>query len=216
MPYTPTTWVNGSGGGTPLSAANLNNIEDGIVDVETLATDLWGDPATTLPGSPTNRQRAILVDSTTAPTYAWLFQLVSSISDANEWLCIGGNPALVEVLTSQTTTSTSYAALATAGPSFAIPVAGIYNIGIGAFITNNTNGTSAHMSYDIGGTGAVDADALTGSAVGGGGGYPNGNFSRQTRKTLTAVTLTSKYKVSGGTGTFASRWMEVMPLRVTS
>lgn len=27
MAYTRTTWVNGSGGGTPISAANLNNIE---------------------------------------------------------------------------------------------------------------------------------------------------------------------------------------------
>lgn len=30
MPYTPTTWANGSGGGTPLSAANLNHAEAGI------------------------------------------------------------------------------------------------------------------------------------------------------------------------------------------
>lgn len=31
MPYTPTTWVNGSGGGTKVNATNLNNMEDGIV-----------------------------------------------------------------------------------------------------------------------------------------------------------------------------------------
>lgn len=30
MSYTPQTWVNGSGGGTPLSAARLNNAEAGI------------------------------------------------------------------------------------------------------------------------------------------------------------------------------------------
>lgn len=31
MPYTPnSTWVDGSGGGTPISAARLNNLEDGV------------------------------------------------------------------------------------------------------------------------------------------------------------------------------------------
>jgi len=30
--YTPTTWADGSGGGTPIDATKLNNIESGIVD----------------------------------------------------------------------------------------------------------------------------------------------------------------------------------------
>ena len=30
--YTPTTWADGSEGGTPIDAAKLNNIESGIVD----------------------------------------------------------------------------------------------------------------------------------------------------------------------------------------
>lgn len=31
MTYTPQTWTDGSGGGTPLSAARLTHIEDGMV-----------------------------------------------------------------------------------------------------------------------------------------------------------------------------------------
>ena len=30
--YTPTTWADGSGGGTPIDSTKLNNIEQGIVD----------------------------------------------------------------------------------------------------------------------------------------------------------------------------------------
>ena len=33
MPYTPnSTWVDGSGGGTPISAARLNNVESGVCE----------------------------------------------------------------------------------------------------------------------------------------------------------------------------------------
>lgn len=42
MPYTPnTTWVDGSGGGTPLSAARLNNMEAGIWPVVQTYTPSW-------------------------------------------------------------------------------------------------------------------------------------------------------------------------------
>lgn len=34
MAYTPQTWANGEGGGTPLSAERLNYIEQGIANVE--------------------------------------------------------------------------------------------------------------------------------------------------------------------------------------
>lgn len=40
MPYTPNTWVDGSGGGTPITAARLNNMEAGIEDADTRLTAL--------------------------------------------------------------------------------------------------------------------------------------------------------------------------------
>ena len=166
---------------------------------------------TTLPSSPVDGQEAILVDSLIAPTYQWRFKYIATITDANKWVFIGGDPALAEVLTAQTTTSTTYAALTTPGPLFAIPRAGIYTVETGF-----TGGMSAgvpqmYMSFDIGATPAADTD-WTGT-VAGTAGHRN-SVARARQKTLTAVTLTAKYKVVSGTGSFEMRWMRVTPKRV--
>lgn len=84
-----------------------------------------GGPVTSLPGSPTDGQQAILTDSLTAPTYHWLFQYESSISDANKWVFIGGSPATSQNNTSNTTTSTIYVD-PTNNVSVTVPRAGIY------------------------------------------------------------------------------------------
>ena len=47
-------------------------------------------PSTTLPGSPADGQRALLVDSLTAPTFCWELQYESGVTDANKWLFVGG------------------------------------------------------------------------------------------------------------------------------
>jgi len=41
MSYTKTTWVDGPGGGTPINAVTLNNIEDGIESVEMKSVGGW-------------------------------------------------------------------------------------------------------------------------------------------------------------------------------
>lgn len=93
-------------------------------------------------------------------------------------------------------------------------MAGDYDIEIGVRPYVNAVTTTALMSYDIGGTGAVDADAITyyaGNTADPG----NNSGARLRRKTgLTAVTLTSKYKTGAGTATFSNRWMRVAPVRV--
>ncbi len=43
MPYTPQTWIDGPGGGTPISAARLNYMEDGI-EAALEPTDYLGKP----------------------------------------------------------------------------------------------------------------------------------------------------------------------------
>lgn len=40
MSYTPQTWADGSGGGTPLSAARLSHMEAGIEDADTRLSSL--------------------------------------------------------------------------------------------------------------------------------------------------------------------------------
>lgn len=57
MPYTPNpTWADGSGGGTPITAAKLNNIEAGIEDADTRLTAMgvYAAYTPTLTGSTSN------------------------------------------------------------------------------------------------------------------------------------------------------------------
>lgn len=166
---------------------------------------------TTLPASPTDGDTYILVDSTSNPTYQWMFLYHSGSANTDKWEFIGGVPANVEVTTQENTSSTTYAALATAGPLFAIPRAGVYDVYLEAGMVAITAAQTTWMSYDIGGTAAVDADAAAGAS-----GAADPTFAARTRrKTLTAVTLTAKYRVSGNTGSFQRRVMRVCPVRVS-
>jgi len=91
---------------------------------------------TTLPGSPVDGQQTIFVDSTSAPTYAWYLRYNSTLA---KWEYVGGRPKVSIVITDETTTSTTYANLATDGPTFTIPLAGDYVFQFGAHVYNSTN-----------------------------------------------------------------------------
>lgn len=168
---------------------------------------------TALPGSPVDGDEFTLVDSTTAPTWSWQLRYVAAKA-SNKWIFVGGSPGYAEVTTNETTTSTTYVALATAGPNFAIPVAGDYLVTQG-FLNQGYGAARAStwMSYDIGGTGAVDADATRALGVD----SPNDSehsVTRTRKKSLTAVTLTSKYRCSAGTQGFQDRWIRVQPVAI--
>jgi hypothetical protein len=166
---------------------------------------------TTLPGSPYEGQIiSYLADATNH--VRWLLQYDSA---TGKWEFNGGAPLYEEVAASASTASLTYAALAgSAGPAIALPLAGDYMVSQGAQIYDATATAQVFMSYDIGGTGAVDADAVR--HIEGSGGNTNLEaLSRMRRKAaLTAVTLTSKYRVTAGTGSFENRWMSVLPIRV--
>jgi len=145
-------------------------------------------------------------------------ELVISWAADKPWEFIGGGHFLAQVDTPETTTSTSYAALATAGPSLVIARAGDYDVTTAAMVSNNTNGGRSRMSYDIGGTGAVDADAIW-TAQSGGVSGGEGSVSRLRRKTAiaAATTLTAKYKTGvAGTLTASNRVLSVVPVRPSS
>jgi len=85
-------------------------------------------------------------------------------------------------------------------------------------VSNNTNGGRSRMSYDIGGTGAVDSDAIW-TAQSGGVSGGEGSVSRLRRKTAiaAATTLTAKYKTGvAGTLTASNRVLSVVPVRPSS
>jgi len=172
---------------------------------------------TTLPGSPVDGQEVYLqVDATNGIN--WHLRYRAGSASAYKWEFVGGPPILSSVTAMETSTGiTTYGALTTAGPSVALPRAGDYIVDIGCAYGSDATGTFAYMSYDIGATGAVDADSITT-----GGMWVSGlnvvlSASRSALKTgLTAVTLTSKYKRStGGTVTIGARWMRVQPVRLS-
>lgn len=203
FPYSKQTWADLVGGGTPVSAARLNVLEAGV--------ELAGvkGVASTPPASPVDGMIWRLPASSGLGVY-WFFMYDSSQA-TNKWVFMGGAPWLAEVTAAESTSSTTYAALATAGPAIAIPRAGDYIVEIGGYMRCGTTGGSALMSYDIGGTGAVDADFVEADSATAGNGD---NIARARVKALTAVTLTAKYKASTGTALFRDRWMRVTPVRI--
>lgn len=202
------TWADDAIGGTEIDAAALNQLEAGVklAGVQGLAA--------TPPASPVDGMLWRYPADASAGVY-WWFQYLASATD---WLFAGGPALFAEVVTSQTTASASYTDLATVGPAIAIPFAGDYDVEIGARMSNANDTAGTFMSYAIGGTGAVDADAIvnySGASVSSGV-TVRVNEARLRRKTgLTAVTLTAKYKADAGTGHFLDRWMKVTPVRLT-
>lgn len=170
---------------------------------------------TSLPVSPFDGQEVILTDSLTAGTYFWRLRYTAGITDAYKWVFIGGALGFSEVPTAEAPGSSgAYVALATAGPLFALPRPGIYDVAIGAYQSPTNNATLPHMSYDIGATGAVDADALR-PDVAGTGSISGPQGSKERRKTfVSAVTLTAKYKQAAAATTFKDRWMRITPVRI--
>lgn len=200
--------------GTGVTITVADDPTDNEIDVTIASTASGPGYGTSLPGSPADGDEYILVDSTTAPTYQWRFRYNASASGAYKWEFVGGTPGYHEVDADETTASGTYAALATAGPLFAIPRAGVYVVEIGAtaYVTAGAP-VAVYMSYDIGVTGAVDADRLIWTIAGNS--YQITGM-RANQQTLTAVTLTAKYRTdSAVTGHWVYRWMRVTPIRVS-
>lgn len=181
----------------------------------------WGY-GTSLPSPPAGVDKVefSLVDSTSAPTYVWAFRYNAASGSTYKWEFAGGSPAVSEVLTNESTSSTAYAALTTAGPTITVPRAGDYDVTIGFRARRPSgNGDVCIMSYDIGATAASDNDAvkITNGAFQTSAFDIFGEAERTRRKTAiaAATALTAKYKSSGGNAAgFESRIMFVRPFRV--
>lgn len=174
--------------------------------------------ATALPTGVVDGQFTILQTAAMAaltPPVQWLMRYTAGVG----WFPQSATPLFQEIkpYTSLTapdegTSSATYAALATAGPAVAIPAAGWYDVEIGYGAYHNTAGIALAMSYDIGGTGAVDADCcMTQYAL------ANNDVMRGVRvarkQFAAAVTLTAKYRTASGSATFRGpRYMCVTPV----
>lgn len=129
------------------------------------------------------------------------------------WKVMGAPPPLwSEITTTEGTASTSYTNLATVGPSITVPLKGDYDVDIGHRLFSGPAGADILMSYAIGATAAVDADAANDFGAG-----QNANFFRPRRKTNLAAgaALVAKYRVSAASeAKWSARWMRVTPVRV--
>jgi hypothetical protein len=145
----------------------------------------------------------------------WTFRYRAASASAYKWEFIGGPSLFAEILTNESTSSNTFVDLFTAGPSIALPLAGDYDVSIGARMYNDANGAGAEMSYNIGATAAVVADGISNFANNAD--TVASNSARVRRKTgLTAVTLTAKYRraTAAGNALFHDRWMCAIPIRV--
>jgi hypothetical protein len=144
----------------------------------------------------------------------WLFRYNAGSASAYKWEYIGGVPIRAFQGANDNTNSTTYTALATPGPSVAIPRPGDYDIML-AFGYNNMTAGTAVMSYDIGAVPASDSDCLAVGWAGANAGISMPFYGINRKLGLTAVTLTAKYKVGAGSTYFSGRTMHVTPVRVS-
>lgn len=152
----------------------------------------------------------------------WHFRYRAASASAYKWEAVGiGAPLFAEVTAPEARANAAYGDLATVGPSITAPLAGDYDVTIGAQLQTNADSSAAraaYMSYAIGGTAAADADALKYDAT-----FFNLYWQvhgqsdhRVRRKTglAAATALVAKYRSDGASSTFRDRYMSLVPVRV--
>jgi hypothetical protein len=123
-------------------------------------------------------------------------------------------PGVSSVATSETTTSTTFAALATAGPAVTVTTGTQVLVFVSARLGNNTATAVSFASWQSSGATTVAADDRLGLEF-----QPEG-ANRNLRATSALMvtgmtpgssTITMMYRVSAGTGTFSFRQLSVLP-----
>lgn len=117
------------------------------------------------------------------------------------------------VLTSETTTSTSFTNLATVGPEVTVTT-GPYALVVVHGSCENTGAGASRMAYEVSGAtsiAAADNRGIAAFGVAGAGALASG-VALHTDLTPGSNTFTAKYRVASGTGTFVSRRIVVFPL----
>lgn len=132
---------------------------------------------------------------------------------------LGLSPSTADVATSQTTTSTSYTDLATAGPAATVTIGdnGLALVVIRCRMASNTDNALTYMGVAMSGANTESASDTYAAqrrisdANSAGFETIEATFLR-TGLTAGSTTFTSKYKVNTGTGTFDIRSIIVIPL----
>ena len=122
-------------------------------------------------------------------------------------------PQVVTVSATETTTSTSYVDLTTAGPGITATVSGFAMVVLSAIVSNNTVNASAYMGVDISGVSSVaanDGRALEQTSSTANAGI-SASYVALYGLTAGSNVFAAKYRATSGTASFGSRRMIVFP-----
>ena len=124
-------------------------------------------------------------------------------------------PSSASVATSETTASTSFTDLATAGPAVTVTTGTECLVVVSSYMANNTAGSSNFMAYAVSGAttvAAADANARQYRAAANNADDRGSRVFHVTGLTAGSNTFTAKYRVNAGTGTFQERTIVAIPL----
>jgi hypothetical protein len=211
-------------------APGLSSMADYSIPVFNSATGLWEYVpggvrgfSTSLPASPQAAQPCLfLADATNGVT--WHLRQRLGEPGSYKWYFVGGSEMLGYVATSQSRANTAYGDLATVGPSITLPVAGDWEVEVGAYAFIGSGGTTANalMSFDwTGGPTASDENACGGEIVASATAAMVLLDSKQSRLTGRAAgdVITARYRSSpapapANTVNWQYRYLRVRPIRV--
>jgi hypothetical protein len=140
-----------------------------------------------------------------------LESLIGQVVDALNKL-LAADPVTALVATSQTTTSTSYVDLTTAGPAQTVTVgaSGIVEVVLTGNLSNSGSNYSV-MGVALSGANTAAASDVTSLQHFGTAPHRGSYVAVLTGLTPGSTTFTAKYRVTGGTGTFVDRAIIVRP-----
>lgn len=168
---------------------------------------------TTLPsgtGFPFDGQEIYFVADATNGI-VWHLRYRAAASGSYKWERVGGSPLTSEVATFSNLSPTSYTNWS--GPAITVPVAGDYEITLGfrPYKFDAGKGT-AYMSFAVGATAAVDADAVQATLDQ----DTSASVARSLRKNAIPASsaLVSQFRASTGTWSPSIAWMQAVPIRV--
>ena len=194
----PSTFV----AGAILTAAQLNtNVRD---------NSIAGHPLySTLPGSPTDGDTIYYQTTAMASLgVAWNLRYRSA-GGTYKWEYVGGSPIYASALGAVTAT-TSTPTAKTNGPSFTVPLAGVYmlNYGVTLLGTIASSYVGAQPYYNAT---QINADSEIANALIT---YVSAAMSFAATLATAGNTLELYYKADSGTGTFIRRWLRAVPVMV--
>lgn len=165
-----------------------------------------------LPANPVDGQECYYLASA-ANGVVWHLKYRAASASAYKWEFVGG-PSLRDVVMAQESiTSAAYTDLTTVGPSITPPLAGDYDVTIGAQIGWAAWGTG-FISYAVGAAPATDEDSAKIAVASG----IAGTVQSTRRKTAIAAGTLIRAKIRNGQAgqapTFEARTLLVAPVRV--